>query len=729
MVQNTMTTQQYLYIDYNTSNKSFRDMYEFLKDIGIKNNSFFLVLLDPDLVGVNVRDPRLNRMMKTKIFQECMRNYWYFIREVVRVPDSGGAAGGGMPYKLHRGNLALNYCLIYNYNVFIELPRQHGKTIGIVIRLLWVFIFGTTNSEMLFINKKHDDAKDNLRRLKSIREALPDYLQMSDVYGFNGKKLKGEDKAESITNPVNNNKIKTMPAARNKVNAMSLGRGATTPITWYDEMGFIIHNDIIYKSATPAYKTASRNAKANGAPYGIIMSTTPGDMTTPHGEFAFHVKEDATVFNEQWYDMDKANLDTLLSKNDRSSFVYIRFTYQQLGSGEDYFKEMVVDLQRDWSTIRREVLLEWSTTSDNCPFRKEDLNRIKLYVKEPIKTILLLGYYQFNIYEEFLPDPRHIPLIGVDVAGGYQQDASAITIVDSWDTRVKATMNCNYISIPDLVRVIYVLVTQHFPNAVVNIERSGGFGASVISSLVKSSIKRNLYYEIKDRTVEETFNGSHIVKRKQKTRVYGLDETKKTRDLLMEILNNRVLYHKDKFICPLIHSQLETMEVKRNGRWEHADNAHDDQIFSYLMALYIFYEGKDVMERWNIYKHNITTDTDEEEGIMSLEEKYDDVLTNIKNEESYERCKVEEQLSYLNSNKAISFEEHLLQQEAADEQAMRDLLNNNPLARKAYSQKYANEFDTMSTGMVDIPTELFMDFGKYTQEQNMINLEEFNKLI
>ena len=95
MVQNTMTTQQYLYIDYNTSNKSFRDMYEFLKDIGIKNNSFFLVLLDPDLVGVNPRDPRLNRMMKTKIFQECMRNYWYFIREVVRVPDSGGAAGGG----------------------------------------------------------------------------------------------------------------------------------------------------------------------------------------------------------------------------------------------------------------------------------------------------------------------------------------------------------------------------------------------------------------------------------------------------------------------------------------------------------------------------------------------------------------------------------------------------------------------------------------------------------
>ena len=53
------------------------------------------------------------------------------------------------------------------------------------------------------------------------------------------------------------------------------------------------------------------------------------------------------------------------------------------------------------------------------------------------------------------------------------------------------------------------------------------------------------------------------------------------------------------------------------------------------MALYIFYEGKDVMERWNIYKHNITTDTDEEEGIMSLEEKYDDELKNIVKTQCY----------------------------------------------------------------------------------------------
>ena len=31
---------------------------------------------------------------------------------------------------------------------------------------------------MMFINKKHDDARKNLKDLKRYRSALPDYLQM-----------------------------------------------------------------------------------------------------------------------------------------------------------------------------------------------------------------------------------------------------------------------------------------------------------------------------------------------------------------------------------------------------------------------------------------------------------------------------------------------------------------------------------------------------------------------
>lgn len=711
MINNNVVYQQNVYIDFGTQNKSFIDIHLFLKDIGIVNNAFFLVLMDPDLAGVNPRDPRLNRMMKQKILRECITNYYYFIREAVRIPDSGGAVNSGIPYKLHRGNLALNFCLVYNYNINIELPRQHGKTMGICVRILWEFLYGTTNSEMMFSNKKHSDAKDNLQRLKNLRDALPSYLQMAEQYGIDGKRLKIRDSVETLSNPLNGNKIRTMPGARNKVNANSLGRGCTQPRQWYDEFAFILFNKIIYQSATPAYKTASKNAKNNGAPYGIIMSTTPGDMTTEQGLYAFHVKENATPFSETWYDMDKSEIDALLSKNTNSVFVYIRFTYQQLGSGEDYFKEMVVELGKDWAVIRREVLLEWSTSSENSPFKKEDLERVKLYIRQPIKTITLCRFFNFNIYKEM--DRRHVPIIGVDVSGGYNQDSSAVTIIDSYTTEVVADFNCNFISIGDLTRVIYELVTKYMPMAVVNVERNGGFGATVVSELLKTRIKRNLYFEIKDRIVEERFNGMHIARTKQKTKVYGLDSSKNIRNLLMEILRERMEYHKDKFVSPIIYSELETLEVKRNGKIEHASNGHDDQIFSYLIALYVWYYGKNVMETWNIQKQSIRTDQDADEGIISLEEQYDDIFEDVMIDEHDDPNDVKGQLEYLNQTKAVSYEQALINQQMQDEQALHMLIQNNPLAKKAFENKYGMEYENNNFGNYTIPNSVFMNFNNF----------------
>lgn len=710
MIQMGNVMQQTIYYDTNTQNRSFIDMHLFLKDIGIQHNSFFLVLLDPDLAGINPRDPNLNRMMKQKILRECITNFWYFIREVVRVPDSGGTVGGGIPYRLHRGNLALNFCLIYNYNVFIELPRQHGKTISIDIRILWEFLFGTTNSEMMFSNKKHQDAKDNLLRLKDLRDALPDYLQMNQQYSPDGKKLRVKDSVETLSHPTNGNKIRTMPGARNKVNAMSLGRGCTQPRQWYDEFAFILHNKIIYQSATPAYKTASQNAKRNGAPYGIIISTTPGDMTTDQGLYAYQVKEDATKFSENWYDYSKEQIDTLLSKNDNSTFVYIRFTYQQLGSTEEYFKEMVKELGKDWATIRREVLLEWSTSSDNSPFKKEDLNIVKLHIREPIKKIVVCNFFEFNVYKEM--DRHHVPIVGVDVSGGYNQDSSAITIIDSFTTEVVADFNCNFISIGDLTRVIYELITKFMPNAVVNVERNGGFGATVVSELMKTKVKRNLYYEIKDRVIEEKYNGMRMAKKKQKTKVYGLDSSHAIRGTLMEILRERMNYHKDKFVSPIIYSELETLEVKKNGKIEHSSNAHDDQVFSYLLALYVWYYGNNVMENWNIVKQTITTDENLEDGVLRLEEKYDNILQDAVYDEFDDPNQVGEQLRYLESAKTMSLEEFMLKQKAQDDLALKNLMRTNPLAKKAYESKFANEYEDLDNfGSYQIPNEVFNTFN------------------
>lgn len=90
-----------------------------------------------------------------------------------------------------------------------------------------------------------------------------------------------------------------------------------------------------------------------------------------------------------------------------------------------------------------------------------------------------------------------------------------------------------------------------------------GFGASVLSQLIKTKIKRNLYYEIKDRTLEERAQGMSIQKITKKVKVYGFDETKASRELLMGILRDRMDNHKAKFISPIIYNELCTLEVKK----------------------------------------------------------------------------------------------------------------------------------------------------------------------
>ena len=72
-------------------------------------------------------------------------------------------------------------------------------------------------------------------------------------------------------------------------------------------------------------------------------------------------------------------------------------------------------MKKDWDSIRREVLLEWANSSENSPFKPEDLDTIKGLLRQPINTILLLNKFEFRIYEKV--NLRYPPLIGVDVSG------------------------------------------------------------------------------------------------------------------------------------------------------------------------------------------------------------------------------------------------------------------------------------------------------------------------
>ncbi len=707
-----------IFYQMSTSNTSFINMHYILKNLGIKNNRFMLALVDPDLAGVNPFDPNLNRLMKNKILRECMVNYWYFIREVIRIPVEG--VPGGIHYRLHRGNLAMNFCMMYNLNIFMELPRQQGKTVSAICRYLWVYNFGTSDSTVTFLNKKKDDSKFNLQALRNIRDMLPSYLRMDQPIIINNKKIKAPTNVETMKNASNGNIIKTAPSAKTKILAANLLRGRTIALLWADEWAFIPYNETIYLNTVPAFKTASLNAQNANKPYGMLMTTTPGILTTEEGMAANRMRLMASIFNETWYDFSYNELQCVLNANEKSNFVYIRYTYKQIGRDEKWFTDICKDLQWDWNTIRREVLLEWSENPENSPFNKEDLEAVSRMVRQPvdIKNITIFNKtYQLNIYNNQIPlradyTPKYPPIMGVDVSGGYNQDASAITIIDSHTTAVIADFKNNSISPINLARLIYQIVTRWYPNAIINVERNGGFGASVLAKLLETKLKSNLYYEIKDRVIEETNDGLRIVRKKKKTKVFGIDNTHDRRELLIEILKERMESHKDKFVSPVICDEMKKMEIKRSGKVEHSNTSHDDQVFSYLMALYVWYEGKNLKERFNIDKVSIKTDDDIDEVIDGLEEEQTDITTEIEYIQRDNNDDVNKVLNLMMQACGVTFADFMKKERSKESEAMRILLQN-----KEVKRQYA-ESHNLSVQDVD---SMFCNNGKNIPDSVLLN--------
>jgi hypothetical protein len=472
VIKQVVFTQPTYHVALETTNQSFIDMYYYLINIGIPKEkaNFMLRLYDESLIGINPFDKNLPLQIKQRIALEVSRNIWYFIRECVRVDT----AAGKVRFELHRGNMAMIYLFERNYSFFVELPRQFGKTTASAVCYLWVFNFAARNSKILFFHKEHKGSKDNLATVKSLRDNLPEYLQMkADTIGTKGQKIKVPNTVETASNILTGNSIVTLPSARSATQAESIGRGKTCTFFYMDEYAFMPYNKIVYAAVYPAYSTASRAAASVGAHYGIIISTTPGDLTTQEGMSCYNLRNNGTPWNDRYYALSDVELAELHAANTNSAFWMISYSYTQLGRGSDYLKEMVIGMEKDWSRIRREVLLEWAQTSDNNPFGKEQLDKVEAYCKDPIRTLLFgkKQQYQFNVYEDI--DLRYPPIIGVDVSGALYHDSSSITIIDSRTTKVCADFNCNYITADDLADLIYTLVTKFMPNSIVNIERNG----------------------------------------------------------------------------------------------------------------------------------------------------------------------------------------------------------------------------------------------------------------
>lgn len=193
----------------------------------------------------------------------------------------------------------------------------------------------------------------------------------------------------------------------------------------------------------------------------------------------------------------------------------------------------------------------------------------------------------------------------------------------------------------------------------------------------------------------------------------------------MQILRDRMDNHKAKFISPIIYNELCTLEVKKNGKIEHSATAHDDQIFSYLMALYVWYEGKDLMERYGLEKGTLYTDEDVtvEDGIY---ESYTDISSDMS---MVDDPIISENKEFFN-NKAgsVSFEDWQQQQFNEDQKAINELIKN-PVSRSAWLQANHEDDDGYASAMVELPVTLFMNGDTFTADTRSDLQKEFDNII
>ena len=557
-------------IQYNTSNKSFLKLHYVLKKMGIKNNTFFLELKNPLLLNINPRDENLPFEIKILVNQEIQQNIWYFVREVVRIPTGGSE----IQFKAHKLSIAVLWCLLNNLNTIIQGPRQCGKTTGVAIFYLWLFYWGAKNTQMALYSISEELLKTNISRIKDIRSALPKYLQLVSKMDQDNASLMRINRADGTFNV-----IRIKASGKSEEAARNVGRGHSTACQWYDEFAFIEHVQAQFETAVFAYSSVAREAAKHKAPHHICLSTTAGFLDTEHGQWAYSMIQDAAPFNETLYDMVYVDKDKNIKTDEKKvwnyikssssgaktsgmgAFVSIEYMYYDLDVNENYLEEMR-SLVKSEDAFRREVLMEWRSTSSDHPLGQERVAQLQKLIKKPIHITLIDNLYALNFYKDLNDIDFDFPYIcGMDIGSNTGSDFSALVIVDPRTFEVVATIRTNHHTTPKFVRAVKYILHNIFINSVIIVERNGVGGP--IAQMLDADLPPSRMY-------------------RDEREIPGIALTRPLRDLLFnEILKASVMEEMYKIHDKHIISEIVTLKMK-NGRIDHEDGKHDDTLISYL---------------------------------------------------------------------------------------------------------------------------------------------------
>lgn len=577
--------------DVKTKNKSFILCSKMLRERGVKNNKFMLTLYDETLVGVDPYAKDLTPTQKFAIYRECCRNFWYFIREVVRLP----ADGADIPYQLNLGNMTLSYLREKNKNIILILPRQHGKTMGEAVFDVWILCFVTKNTNIVYLNKGKNDAIKNVKLFSDIKSLLPQWMLKDYI-----EDAKNDiDNQESKLLARRNNTIKVVAPGSDPDAADKQGRGLTVSNVIFDEFAFMKYNQITFEACLPAFKKASENAKKYGTPYGMVIVTTPNNLDVEAGAFCHSMIEQAGKWVFECFDLSDEELDNFIQTNSYNNFLFVQYNYKELGRDDEWLKQMIRECNGNLKKIKREILLEWPRSMDGAVFNEEQLDKISEFIKPVHTRILIDNQYNFEFYE--MPDLNMNYILSCDVAGGLSRDNSVINIIHPEDFRIVGDFRNSKIDTDNFKKLIHKLMTFYFRNSLLVVERNS-YGLNILQSLMKDpKIEPRMYKEKREPLGEKKQKDGFVVRKNSDTIIYGVETTSKSRNQMFDMLTEIVELEYDKIVSPHVYKDICSLERKRNGKIEHTASGHDDSLMAYLIFRYAVFYGNCFKDRFGIH--------------------------------------------------------------------------------------------------------------------------------
>ena len=374
--------------------------------------------------------------------------------------------------------------------------------------------------------------------------------------------------------------------------------GLTTSNIVFDEFAFMKYNQITYEACLPAYKRAAENAKKHGTPYGMTITTTPNNLDVEAGAFCHLMMDQAAKWSTDCFDFDNGQLEDFIAANSMNNFLFVQYSYSQLGRDEEWLKQMIRECNGNLAKIKREILLDWPRSMDSSVFNEEQLDKVHEFVKNPVTRIFIKGKYEVTFYET--PDLNLNYILSCDVAGGLSHDNSVINIIHPEDFRIVGDFRNNKVDTEEFKNIIIELMTTFFRNSLLVVERNS-YGLNIVTALMKMpSIEPRMYRENKETLGEKKTKDGFTVKKKSQTVAYGVDTNSVSRKQMFDMLPELVETEYDKFVSPNIYGDLASLERKKNGKIEHSTSGHDDSLMAYLIFRYAVFYGKCFRDRFGV---------------------------------------------------------------------------------------------------------------------------------